>query len=308
MLGDLGASSFEALGRRPRHRRRPRARDRQRPSARRDRGRAREPAGRPSSGPPGVSIVHEQYAELLSPPGGDPAAPPREQFGFSDGAAQPAIDGRVGQLGAGGWRAARRRVLAAPRARRVRARLSRRGHARRSADAGCRARRVTHSAARGRTWSTASSARTWRCSGARFATRRRVSVMATRSCSPPRWSGGGGTERRSWSRRSALTRRFRATAPGSNAFRYLDVDVDGKRCPLGAHIRRSNPRDALGWRGLDDSGLLSFRHRIIRRGVPYGPPLAGGFLEDDGHRPRARVRVLPGQHLAPVRERADCSG
>jgi len=58
-----------------------------------------------------------------------------------------------------------------------------------------------------------------------------------------------------------------------NAFRYLDTDADGARCPLGAHIRRANPRDALGWKGLDDSGLLSYRHRIIRRGMPYGPPL-----------------------------------
>jgi hypothetical protein len=75
---------------------------------------------------------------------------------------------------------------------------------------------------------------------------------------------------------------FSATAPGSNLFRYLDVDVDGRRCPLGAHIRRSNPRDALGWPGLDNAGLLSFRHRIIRRGVPYGPPLAADVREDDG--------------------------
>jgi Dyp-type peroxidase family len=64
----------------------------------------------------------------------------------------------------------------------------------------------------------------------------------------------------------------------NNAFRYLDTDVDGARCPLGAHIRRANPRDALGWKGLEDSGLLSYRHRIIRRGMPYGPPppAAGG--------------------------------
>jgi Dyp-type peroxidase family len=61
--------------------------------------------------------------------------------------------------------------------------------------------------------------------------------------------------------------------PRNNAFRYLDADADGDSCPLGAHIRRTNPRDALGWKGLADSGLLSYRHRIIRRGMPYGPPL-----------------------------------
>jgi len=68
---------------------------------------------------------------------------------------------------------------------------------------------------------------------------------------------------------------------GSNDFRYLDDDADGSRCPLGAHIRRTNPRDALGWEGLDDAGLLAFRHRIIRRGMPYGPPLPPDDSVDD---------------------------
>jgi len=45
-----------------------------------------------------------------------------------------------------------------------------------------------------------------------------------------------------------------------NDFRY-DVDSAGHLCPLGAHMRRSNPRDALGF----DGGLIE-RHRIIRRG------------------------------------------
>lgn len=52
-----------------------------------------------------------------------------------------------------------------------------------------------------------------------------------------------------------------------NAFRYLD-DPDGARCPVGAHVRRANPRDAFG------DGRLARRHRIIRRGMPYGPPYA----------------------------------
>jgi Dyp-type peroxidase family len=61
-----------------------------------------------------------------------------------------------------------------------------------------------------------------------------------------------------------------------NAFRYLD-DGDGYRCPLGAHVRRANPRDALGF-----GGALSRRHRIIRRGMPYGPRLAPDAMENDG--------------------------
>jgi Dyp-type peroxidase family len=71
---------------------------------------------------------------------------------------------------------------------------------------------------------------------------------------------------------------FEAEAADANDFRYADADGEGLRCPLGAHIRRANPRDALGF-----EGLLSFRHRIIRRGMPYGPRLREGAMEDDGH-------------------------
>ena len=69
---------------------------------------------------------------------------------------------------------------------------------------------------------------------------------------------------------------FDARAQSANAFRYAADDADGRRCPLGAHIRRTNPRDALGF-----DGLLSFRHRIIRRGMPYGRPLPAEATEDD---------------------------
>jgi Dyp-type peroxidase family len=62
-----------------------------------------------------------------------------------------------------------------------------------------------------------------------------------------------------------------------NDFTY-GGDADGLKCPLGAHIRRANPRDAEGFFG----GLLSNRHRIIRRGRAYGPPLPPDAVEDDG--------------------------
>jgi Dyp-type peroxidase family len=48
-----------------------------------------------------------------------------------------------------------------------------------------------------------------------------------------------------------------------NDFTYAE-DAAGVRCPLGAHVRRSNPRDALGFRTE-----RSRRNRIIRRGLPY---------------------------------------
>ncbi|MGH7653658.1 MAG: Dyp-type peroxidase [Gemmatimonadaceae bacterium] len=62
-----------------------------------------------------------------------------------------------------------------------------------------------------------------------------------------------------------------------NNFGYAD-DPAGLRCPMGSHIRRVHPRDAQGFFG----GRLTNRHRIIRRGRTYGPPLPEGLLEDDG--------------------------
>jgi Dyp-type peroxidase family len=56
----------------------------------------------------------------------------------------------------------------------------------------------------------------------------------------------------------------------TNAFRYRS-DPGGRVCPIGAHIRRANPRD-----GLYGGGQRVRRHRIIRRGMPYGPPLPLG--------------------------------
>ena len=66
-----------------------------------------------------------------------------------------------------------------------------------------------------------------------------------------------------------------ADAARNNAFSYLD-DQDGMRCPAGSHIRRANPRH-----GLPFEGKLVNRHRLIRRGIPYGDPLPEG-AEDDG--------------------------
>jgi Dyp-type peroxidase family len=68
---------------------------------------------------------------------------------------------------------------------------------------------------------------------------------------------------------------FDPAARGANDFRYSG-DLDGKRCPIGSHIRRCNPRDALGF-----EGALTFRHRMIRRGMPYGKALPDGAMTDD---------------------------
>lgn len=66
---------------------------------------------------------------------------------------------------------------------------------------------------------------------------------------------------------------------GLGPFGYRE-DLKGHGCPVGAHIRRTNPRDALPG-GLEASIIVSRRHRILRRGRPYGPPL-DVMTRDDG--------------------------
>ena len=58
----------------------------------------------------------------------------------------------------------------------------------------------------------------------------------------------------------------------ANAFDYLGVDPDGLRCPIGSHVRRANPRDARGGSAGDSREVVA-RHRILRRGRSFGPPL-----------------------------------
>lgn len=56
------------------------------------------------------------------------------------------------------------------------------------------------------------------------------------------------------------------TPSDQEAFDYQGDD--GRRCPVGAHVRRANPRGSLGF-----DGRLEHRHRLLRRGMPYGPSL-----------------------------------
>jgi len=68
--------------------------------------------------------------------------------------------------------------------------------------------------------------------------------------------------------------------PARDTFGYRDGDMDGHGCPLGAHIRRTNPRDALeGTR--EESVTVSNRHRILRRGRPYGAPVSRSLDIDE---------------------------
>lgn len=63
-----------------------------------------------------------------------------------------------------------------------------------------------------------------------------------------------------------------------NDFGYNQVDPAGLSCPIGSHVRRTNPRDSLD-PGPDAALNLSKQHRILRRGRIYGKPLDWrGFL------------------------------
>jgi Dyp-type peroxidase family len=64
-----------------------------------------------------------------------------------------------------------------------------------------------------------------------------------------------------------------------NNFSFHAADQDGFKCPIGAHIRRTNPRDSL----FDDPAMSTLtvrRHRIIRRGRSYGDRTEDVYTED----------------------------
>jgi Dyp-type peroxidase family len=61
----------------------------------------------------------------------------------------------------------------------------------------------------------------------------------------------------------------------NNDFNYKTMDPHGYAVPLGAHIRRMNPRDTA-------SNMN--RHKMIRRGGTYGPALPEGVPDDGAER------------------------
>lgn len=66
-----------------------------------------------------------------------------------------------------------------------------------------------------------------------------------------------------------------------NDFLYAEEDPHGYHTPLGSHIRRGNPRDwHLSTKPKRALGMAN-GHRIIRRGRPYGPPVASSMSPED---------------------------
>jgi Dyp-type peroxidase family len=215
----------------------------------------------------GVRVILQQDAELLHGA--------REHFGFADGFAQPAIAGATEDKTPGGgvperggrWRplAAGEFILGYPDEDTNVDRLRRLP----PAPDGVLARNGTYMVWRKLQQDVALWRRTIEAAAERYP-HGGASKLAAKAVG--RWQDGTPLE----THPHGPDPEFDPAARGANDFRY-GADRDGRRCPLGAHIRRSNPRDALG-----HEGKLSFRHRMIRRGMPYGKALPEGVLQDDG--------------------------
>jgi Dyp-type peroxidase family len=68
-----------------------------------------------------------------------------------------------------------------------------------------------------------------------------------------------------------------------NDFAFADEDPDGLRCPLGAHIRRANPRDSLA-EDPEESRASVNRRRLMRRGRSYGRRIEDRLTPDNEKR------------------------
>jgi deferrochelatase/peroxidase EfeB len=88
-----------------------------------------------------------------------------------------------------------------------------------------------------------------------------------------------------WPSGAPLTLAPEADDPGiaeRDDFFYRN-DPDGLRCPIGAHIRRTNPRDMLKPYPREQSLSMTEAHRLLRRGRTYGPPLFEPRLLQQAH-------------------------
>jgi len=93
----------------------------------------------------------------------------------------------------------------------------------------------------------------------------------------------------------AARAKWKETASEQDHIKYLELrkkyaafdynqDLQGSRCPVGAHTRRANPRGALEFgvtKAYNTPGALVNRRRILRRGLPYGE--VNDATRDDGN-------------------------
>ena len=83
-----------------------------------------------------------------------------------------------------------------------------------------------------------------------------------------RWKDGRSLVRHARSKPPARQGEHRQHVEPDNDFLFAREDPQGLECPLGAHIRRANPRDDLDLDG-EAQLAISNRHRIIRVGRAY---------------------------------------
>ncbi len=102
-----------------------------------------------------------------------------------------------------------------------------------------------------------------------------------------RWPNGMPLNERA--RRMPLLDRTRLRQP-----LFFRSDLEGAACPHGSHIRRANPRDGLG-SDPQASFTSSSRHRILRRGRPYGPAAPPEYYPEE-------ARVTADERGTPAEE------
>ena len=79
-----------------------------------------------------------------------------------------------------------------------------------------------------------------------------------------------------WQNGSSIVRNHTSPGPGKdNDFGFAKEDPVGLACPLGAHIRRANPRDSLDPETKNTLSITN-SHRLLRVGRPYCPEAPGG--------------------------------
>jgi deferrochelatase/peroxidase EfeB len=76
-----------------------------------------------------------------------------------------------------------------------------------------------------------------------------------------------------------------------NDFLYRE-DADGLFCPLGAHIRRANPRDDIKPYPSAESLSMSEAHRLLRRARVFGPPLFDATVLADPTSAACRAAIM----------------
>ena len=71
-----------------------------------------------------------------------------------------------------------------------------------------------------------------------------------------------------------------------NDYLFHARDPHGGGCPLGSHVRRAHPRDALAPNAKEAPALLAAanNHRILRRGRKFGPRIVDSRVDDDAER------------------------